>query len=139
MKKPSATNSAKPPEPPVFFIDRSVASRTVVAALREAGAQLVLQDDLFAQNTPDTAWLAEADRQRWLVLTMDQRIRYNPLEQQALLGSGVGAFIVVAKGLNGAATAACLVAALPALAAFAHQNPRPFIAKVYADGRVVRL
>jgi len=120
-------------------VDRSVASRQVLAELAAAGAQLLRHDDLFAQNTPDTEWLVEAGRQNWLVLTMDQRIRYNPLEQMALLNSGVGAFILVAKNLNGAATAACLVAALPAIRAFAARTARPFIAKVYADGRVVAL
>lgn len=127
-----------PPEP-VYFIDRSIASQRVLDALRQAGAAFVRHDDQFAQDTPDTVWLAEAGRRGWVVLTMDQRIRYNRLEREALLGNHVGAFIMVAKNLSGAQTAACLVAALPTLRDFVARTPLPFIAKLYADGRLERL
>ncbi len=127
-----------PPEP-IYFVDRSIASQRVLDALRAAGATFVRHDDLFAQDTPDTVWLAEAGRQRWVVLTMDQRIRYNRLEREALLANGVGAVIMVAKNLSGAQTAACLVAALPRLRTFVAQTPLPFVAKLYADGRLERL
>lgn len=70
------------------------------------------------------------------MLTLDQRIRYNPLEVRALLASGVGSFILVAKNLPGQQIADCILRALPAMQAFAARTPRPFIAKIYVDGRV---
>jgi hypothetical protein len=44
-----------------------------------------IHDDLFAQGTEDIVWLAEAGDNRWVVLTRDDRIRYNQLEKQAVL------------------------------------------------------
>ena len=93
-------------------------------------------DDCFPQNTPDTEWLPQVGERGWLVITLDLRIRYNPLEKLALTRSGVGAFIIVGKNLSGVLLAACIERALPKMKEFAQRHPRPFIAKVYADGRI---
>lgn len=99
----------------------------------------VRHDDYFPQNTLDTDWLPEVGRRGWFVVTRDERIRYNPLEKLALLHSGVGAFIMVGKNMTGQLMADCLKKALPKMAEFIRENPRPFIAKIYADGRIHQL
>ncbi len=104
--------------------------------LREQRVAFYRHDDLFAQNTPDTDWLPEIGKRQWFVVTQDQRIRYNPLEKMALLSSGIGAFIVVGKNLSGALQAACIRLAPPRMREAATHMPRPFIVKVYADGRL---
>ena len=127
-----------PPEP-VFFLDRAMSARRVVEALQEAGAVFHRHDDSFPQNTLDTDWLPHVGQQGWFVITQDLRIRYNPLEKKALLENRVGAFILVGKNLSGAGMAECVRRALPKMTDLARQQPRPFIAKVYADGRVLLL
>ncbi|RSK35987.1 PIN-like domain-containing protein [Hymenobacter metallilatus] len=123
----------------MFFLDRTVATRRVREALRAQQVSFLAHPDEFQPDTPDTEWLPAITTRGGFVLTQERRIRYNPLEQQALLASGVGAFIVVAKDLSGAALAECLVRALPALRRFVRQHPRPFLAKVYVDGSVQRV
>lgn len=66
-----------------------------------------------------------------------QNISYNNLEKAALLSSGVGSFVLVAKKLNGQRIADCITKALPAMRDFAKATTRPFIAKIYADSRVL--
>ncbi|WP_223648651.1 hypothetical protein [Hymenobacter psoromatis] len=120
-----------------LFLDRGASVHLLMSALRELGVNFVRHDDIFPQATPDTEWLAHAGRAGWLVLTLDQNISYNNLEKAALLSSGVGSFVLVAKKLNGQRIANCIIKALPAMQAFAKHTTRPFIAKIYADSRVL--
>lgn len=124
-----------PPEL-TLFLDRGASVKLLVAELTSANVNFVRHDDLFPQNTLDTVWLTEVGRRGWLVLTLDQNIRYNALEKQALLSSGVGSFVLIAKNFSGQRIADCIVKALPAMATFAQHTSRPFIAKIYADSRV---
>jgi hypothetical protein len=48
----------KPPEPLVFSIDRSLGRKKVPEALRAAGLDVRVHDELFAQATEDVAVLA---------------------------------------------------------------------------------
>ena len=130
-------NSTLPPEPPVFFVDRSLGKKVIPAALRQAGEQIKTHDELFPQNTPDETWLTEAGRQGWIVLTKDTRIRYHAHEIAALLNSGVRAFILTARGdLTGAEMAEIFIKALPSIKRMAGSIPAPFIARVHRDGSV---
>ncbi|MET4106975.1 hypothetical protein [Hymenobacter sp. UYP22] len=128
--------SLEPQPDPIFFLDRTVAMPRVQAALREQQTAFVSHADLFRPEAPDTEWLPAVVARDLCVLTQERRIRYNPLEQQALLASGGATFIIVAKGLTSADLAACVVRALPRLRRFALRTPRPFLAKVYVDGSV---
>ncbi|MCA8832584.1 hypothetical protein LF252_18295 [Hymenobacter sp. BT728] len=124
---------------PLFFLDRTVATRRVQEALQSQGVSFLAHPHEFQPDTPDTEWLPAITARGGFVLTQERRIGFNPLEQQALLASGVGAFIIVAKDLTGAALADCLVRALPRMQRFARRQARPFLAKVYVDGSVQRL
>src|SRR5438132_13386893 len=95
-RKRSAASSSrrKPPEPLVFFIDRSLGRRKVPDALRAAGVDVRVLDELFPQATPDITWLKEAGAKRWIVVTRDDRIRYNQLEKQAVLADRLRFFSI---------------------------------------------
>ena len=88
-----ANSNARPLEPLVFFLDESLDSATVATALRDAGAVVERATERFPRGTPDEAWLASAGRNRWVVLTRDQRIRYRQLELLALREARVRAFV----------------------------------------------
>jgi hypothetical protein len=74
---------AKPPEQPVFFIDRSLGKIDVPGALRAAGDKCKIHDEHFDQQTEDEIWLKAVAAENWIVLTKDERIRYRPLELKA--------------------------------------------------------
>jgi hypothetical protein len=56
-KKPSGANSpSKQPEPPVFFLDRSLGKKRIAATLRQAGAIVHVHDDYFPPDAKDEDW-----------------------------------------------------------------------------------
>jgi hypothetical protein len=135
LKKRSA---AKPPEPPVFFIDRSLGKIDVPTALRAAGYQCKIHDEYFDQQTEDEIWLKAIAAENWIVLTTDERIRYRPLELKALESARLRAFIVICGNVRGIDSAAILVKAMPKILEIVGGEKGPFIYYVYKDSAVRR-
>jgi hypothetical protein len=73
----------------------------VPEALRAAGLDIRVHDELFPQATQDVVWLSEAGAQRWVVITRDDRIRYNQLEKQAVLAAKLRFFSITSSSLTG--------------------------------------
>lgn len=126
----------KPPNPPVFFIDRSLGKHIVAGALRQAAAQVEVHDDHFPKDAPDTEWLEESGQRKWIVLTKDKRMRHRILEVATIAKARVRVFALTAQDLQGSEMAAIFVKALPKMSRFALGNPAPFIATVSKSGAV---
>jgi predicted nuclease of predicted toxin-antitoxin system len=125
------------PEPLVFFVDRSLGRRVIPNALRDAGAQVELHDDHFSQDAQDQAWLAEAGKRGWVVLTKDKHLRYRAVETNALMSAKVRAFVLTARGdLSGVEIGEIFVKALPRMRILCTTDSRPFVAHVSRDGSV---
>jgi hypothetical protein len=109
--------------------------------LREVHPHVIAHDDLFSQDTDDQVWLEEAGRQRWIVLTKDERIRWKPGEQQAIERSGARCFVLhPTKEMRAEEMADVLVEALPRiLAAARYEKRRGFVKIVNRRGRVRHL
>lgn len=107
-------------------------------ALRSAGYACELHDDHFSQDTEDTVWLAAVAARKWVVLTKDERIRYRPLELQALQTTGVRVFIVISGNVRGVETAAILLKAMPKIEKTIRGQSGPFIYFVYKDATLKR-
>ncbi len=136
-KKRSGVNfKSKPPDPSIFFIERSLGSKTVPEALREARLEVEIHDDHFPQNAEDEVWLREVGRRGWIVLTKDQKIRYRPTELNALIIGRVGAFVLTAGDLQGAEMAEIFIKALPKIRRLIEINSPPYIASVTRSGSV---
>ena len=128
-----------PLEKAVFFIDRSVGKKSVAEPLRGAGLTVELHDDHFPQDALDEEWLVEVGRRKWCVLTRDDRIRYRRVEAAAVRSAKVAMFVIVSKNLTGPQTAEVVLKALGRIGRFLSSHRRPFIAKIYRDGRVEKL
>jgi hypothetical protein len=90
-----------------------------------------VHDELFPQGTEDVVWLREAGAHRWVVITRDDRIRYNQLEKQAVLAAKLRFFSVTSSSLTGDEAAALLVSALGSISRLCRQHTkRGFIAKI---------
>jgi hypothetical protein len=121
----------------VFFVDRSLGRNTVPEALREAGEEVMVHDEQFAQDAKDEEWLSRAGKEGWLVLSADKRIRYRQNELDALKEAGVKAFILTAKKqMKGAVMGGVFLTALPSIKNCALQHKGALIAHVWRDGRV---
>jgi predicted nuclease of predicted toxin-antitoxin system len=87
-----------PSAQPVFFVDWCF-GKTVVNALREAGALIEHHGDHFEQNAPDTEWLPVVGDRGWVVLTKDKAIAKNQLELMAIARAKVKVFILTLRNL----------------------------------------
>ena len=109
--------------------------------LRQVYPRVIAHDDVFARDTDDEVWLRQAGRRRWVVLMKDDRIRYRPGQQRAVIESGVACFCLhPSKGMTGEDMAEALVKALPKILRIVAANPRGgYIRGVNRQGRVRRL
>ena len=122
-----------------FFVDRSLGGKLIVEALRAAGAQVVVHDDVFAQNSPDVDWLAEAGRKGWVVLTKDGAIRHNPHERDMYRSARLRVFTLARQNLSGLDMAAVFVKALPGMQSRAETIEPPFVFSISRGGDFKRL
>lgn len=100
-------------------------------ALRAAGLDVRVHDELFPQATEDVVWLTEAGAQRWVVITRDDRIRYNQLEKQAVLAAGLRFFSITSSSLTGDEAASLILSAVGAMSRLCRQHTKGgFIAKI---------
>lgn len=107
----------------------------LAAALRAAGADVLIREDRFSAGVKDEEWLPVAGKEGWTVLTKDRRIRTRRNELSALMLSGVGAFVLVSskRPMTGPDQAELLVAMLPRLLKIAVEQTRPFVARIYRN------
>jgi len=137
-KRQSGANLLSPPERLVFFVDRCLGRKIIPGALRQAGEDVRIHDDLFPQNTKDPNWLPEVGRHGWVVLTKDTHIRYRAIEINALLTAKVRAFVLTARGdLSGLEIGAIFIKALPAIKKLCAKVKPPFIAHVSRGSNVM--
>lgn len=129
---PSSSRASLPDA--TFFTDRDL-GRKIPDRLREVGAQVEAHDDHFGPTTPDVEWLREVAERGWVVLSKNLRIRYTPLEIEALMTSGVACFMLVGKRPH-AELADNLVESLSKVQQFLSKHEAPFIAKIYRPPRV---
>lgn len=127
------------PSGPIFFVDRSLGSKFVVEALRAAGTQVLAHDQVFAQDTPDVEWLAEAGRRGWIVLTKDAAIRRHPHEKAMFRQANVRVFALARQNLQGREMAELFVHALSGMCRRAAEVPAPFVFSISRKGEFNRL
>jgi hypothetical protein len=77
----------------LIFIDRSI-PKSVATALKAVRSDVLWLEDAFPSDVRDTTWLAEAGRQRWIVVVRDKKVNTRPGERNAIQSHGVGCFIL---------------------------------------------
>jgi hypothetical protein len=120
-----------------FFLERSLGGDFILNEFRKAGLTVEPHSNWFRHDTPDTKWLPEVGKKNWVVLMRDQRIGKRPLELQALLNSGVKAFVLVTGELKNKENARIFIKAMPAICTMTEANDFPFIARVLINSKVV--
>ena len=100
-------------------------------ALRDAGVEIRVHDELFPQGTEDVVWLREAGVNGWIVITRDDRIRYNQLEKRAVIAARLRFFSITSSSLTGEEAASLILSALDKMSRLCRQHSkRGFIAKI---------
>ena len=128
--------SSKPPESLVFYTDECL-GKHVPAVLLAAGYSIAPWYDHFP-GVPDVKWLPAVGRRHWILLTKDKDIRRRPLEIDAILNSGVRAFVLTAADLPREEQAAIFLRAMPKIQRICRQ-PGPFIYNITRMGWFARI
>ena len=102
---------------------------------------MIAHDDVFPQDTNDEVWLREAGRRRWIVLMKDDRIRYRPGEQAAVLEAQVACFCLhPSTDMTGEQMADAFEVALPRILAYVDAHPsNGYIKGINRHGRMRHL
>ncbi|MDZ7733904.1 MAG: hypothetical protein U5R31_13320 [Acidimicrobiia bacterium] len=97
--------SPRPPEPPEFFVDRSLGRHLLPNALRDAGHVAHTLASVYgeqrAQQVADEEWIQLAGKNAWVVLTKDDAIRRRPAELAAVQRHDVRMFCLTTASLTG--------------------------------------
>jgi hypothetical protein len=112
----------------------------MATVLRAAGLHVEVHDDHFRQDALDPEWLTAVGEKNWIVVTRDERIRYNVAEKQAMRRAKVRAFVLAAQGdLRADMLAQNFLKALAKVRRVVEKQSRPFIAKISRTGDVTVL
>ncbi len=79
-----------------FFFDNNL-SPHLAKGMREFGQDAAHLTEHFAPAEKDEVWLRHLGANGWILVTRDERIRWNPAEIRALRDEGVGAFFLGGK------------------------------------------
>jgi hypothetical protein len=116
-----------PRRPFVLYVDESIYSKHLVAALRSAGEAVEHVGGVIPFGSKDPDWLELVGVNKWTALTRDKKVRYRFLEKQSIQTYAVGVFTFTGGEATALQTAARIVELLPKIRAIAVSEPRPFL------------
>jgi predicted nuclease of predicted toxin-antitoxin system len=132
-KRPFDTKAESLLKSSTFFVDRCL-GRSVGLALREAGLQVELHADHFADDADDETWIGVVGKRGWVVLTKDKAIRTRPVELHAVVVAKVRMFRLSSGNMKGEEMARLFVENRLKMGRFIKEHPAPFIARVSPSG-----
>ena len=136
-KKPSVGQPAKPPDQPVFFIDRDTGGRLLAEALKPHGYRIELHDAHFPQDTGDADWIKTVAARGWVVLTCDRNIARKEPERSQFGTAPTQTFILYAlTQVSRERRVALVLAVLPKICRLLAENTPHGIHRVHTDGRI---
>lgn len=116
-----------------FFIDNNLSKR-LANGMAAFGEEVVHIKDLFPDNPPDVEWLQYIGENNYFLITRDIRIRYNPLELQALRRNKVGAFFMGGKQRTRCQLIQQLIRNWPRIKDYARRTHKPFAYRIRPTG-----
>lgn len=135
-KRSGSSDTPKPPDRLVYFIDRCLGRHDFPRPLIDAGLLVELHDDHFAPDCRDEDWLSEIGRRGWIVITRDLRIRYRAVEREAVFSNGARVISLTARHFSAAELGRAFVLAVGTVERFVSITPGPFIATMTRSGSI---
>jgi len=108
-----------------FFIDNNI-SKKIAKGLAEFGEDVMHLQDQFPEDAPDEEWLEYVGKNGMVLVTRDERIRWNPTELAALKKHKVRAFFMGGKKLDRCAQIRQIVQNWPRMKEHARRLKPPF-------------
>ena len=117
-----------------LFTDRDLGTRIFPEILRSQGLTVEIHDDFFGDTTPDEEWLAFVGEKGWIALTRNKKIRYNPIERDAVFYAGVPLFVMRGRWRHDD-LARGFTENISNIERFLSRHSPPFIAHVYLPSK----
>jgi hypothetical protein len=111
----------------VFYLDESIYSHVLAAAMRAAGAQVRRVGEDIPYGATDEEWLEVVGNNHWIALMRDQKIRRRRLEIDALRAHSVAAFAFTGGQETAEQTAKTICPLLIKFANMSVSEPKPFL------------
>jgi hypothetical protein len=119
-----------------FFTDRDL-GKLFPKLLIESGIKTIRHSDYFKDNASDQEWISMAGKKGWFCLSHNKKIRYVPIQKEAVKQSRVGLFLLVGH-TNNRELAENFIATIYKVKKFIKKNKRPFIAKIYRSSKMYK-
>lgn len=129
-KRSAASRRRQRHKPPTFYIDECL-GRGIAFSLQEDGHDARPFDEFAGR--PDPEILPILGARTWVLLTKDKNIRKNELEVDAILNSGLRAFVVTATTMNHGEIRDLLTRVMPKVVRICRQKG-PFVYNITASG-----
>lgn len=124
-------------EYPVVYLDENLCNcKPILDALNRCGLKYERHLVHFPRGTPDTKWLPLLGKARWILLTVDKRLRFNELEKIALEKFKVRAFEFSSGQMGAVNMAKALETAVPRIISFCQSHTGSFVASITRSGLV---
>jgi predicted nuclease of predicted toxin-antitoxin system len=123
-----------------LFLDRSIGTRRIAAALRAERLDVETIADRYgpaSTHVRDEQWIAEASRDDRLLISADKRIRYRPQERAAICAHNARCVTFAAGDLTSEQMIALFLHHLPNVQLIA-SDPGPYVYHLTRD-RLVRM
>ncbi len=91
---------------------------------------------MFEQSTPDEEWLEAAGKNGWYIITLDKRIRYVPVEKEAVKAFNIGLFVLSMKNMSMEERAYIFIKNYRRICHFINRTPLPFVATISRTGEI---
>lgn len=118
-----------------FFTDECL-GRRVPRLLSEAGLNIASYLDSFEPGILDVDWIPSVCQRGWVILTKDERIGRNIVEQVAIAQAEAKVFVMVSPNVTAQNIAAGFITAAPEMARLTETQDAPFMIKVYKSGEI---
>lgn len=146
MSKKLSDTSTPPEGLPVVFLDENIEKDTAVALAEYREWQIVAHREHFphdpgGQDTSieDPTVLRLCGKNRWILVSCDDKMRYSPENQKAASEHLTKVFLFPTGHYKGGEYEAALIAGRHRLLAFAKKNVGPFFARITLTGDVYPL
>lgn len=116
-----------------FFLDNNI-SLKIAAGMRAFGESVHHLQDEFPEDAKDIDWLPVLGKRGWILVTRDERIRYNRLEREQFSAHSIGAFFLSGKNMGRCEQIQQVVKAWPRMKYEAQKARRPFALRVARNG-----
>jgi len=116
-----------------FFIDNNL-STYLAAGMKGFGEEVMHLCDQFPPDTVDTKWLEYIGNNGYVLVSRDEKLRWNPAEIYALKTFKVGAFFLGGKGRTRCELIQQLVRNWPKMKKLAESTNPPYVFRIPPSG-----